>query len=98
MALNSLTDRLSEQLEYVVARRQQNLDYLKRAHQGKVHWSEHRDSSAVSTRHSEPELSGADGRLCSATRMHGEPAGGERRRGQLRVSSWQPGPTGSIAV
>lgn len=40
MALNSLTDRLSEQIEYVVARRQQNFDYIKRAHQGKVHWSE----------------------------------------------------------
>jgi len=38
MALNSLTDRLNEQVELLVTRRQQNWDYLKRAHQGKVHW------------------------------------------------------------
>lgn len=39
MALNSLTDKMSEQLDYIVARRQQNWDYIKRAHQGTVHWS-----------------------------------------------------------
>lgn len=38
MALNVLTSVLSEQVEYVVTKRQQNWDYLKRTHQGKVHW------------------------------------------------------------
>jgi hypothetical protein len=38
MALNSLTDKMSEQIDYIVTRRQQNWDYIKRAHQGKVHW------------------------------------------------------------
>ena len=38
MALNSLTDKLSGDIDYVVTRRQQNWDYLKRAHQGEVHW------------------------------------------------------------
>lgn len=38
MALNSLTDKLSCTIDYVVARRQQSWNYIKRAHQGEVHW------------------------------------------------------------
>jgi hypothetical protein len=38
MALNSLTDKLSGTIDYVVARRQQSWNYIKRAHMGEVHW------------------------------------------------------------
>jgi len=38
MALNVITAQMSETLEYVVTKRQKNFDYIKRAHQGKVHW------------------------------------------------------------
>jgi len=38
MALTSLTSAMEQQIEHIVMRRQQNWDYIKRAHQGKVHW------------------------------------------------------------
>jgi len=33
-----ITAQMSETIEYVVTKRQKNFDYIKRAHQGKIHW------------------------------------------------------------
>eukprot|EP00457_Paulinella_chromatophora_P012977 gb/GEZN01013236.1/.p1 GENE.gb/GEZN01013236.1/~~gb/GEZN01013236.1/.p1 ORF type:complete len:308 (-),score=56.90 gb/GEZN01013236.1/:103-978(-) len=38
MALSHITTQMSETLEYVVTKRQQTFNYLKRAHQGQVYW------------------------------------------------------------
>lgn len=38
MALNSVTDRLSEDIAYIVSRRRQSFDYLKKAHQGRIYF------------------------------------------------------------
>lgn len=38
MALNVITNQMSETVEFIVTKRKSNFDYIKRTHQGKVHW------------------------------------------------------------
>ncbi len=38
MALTVLTSQISESLDYLVARRLKDFDYLKRSHEGSIHW------------------------------------------------------------